>query len=73
MSTLYRYTVPGEETHWKFPASGDVTFTWDYDARIDWSLPVDPEGKNGDRPRFFEIRTQDRQELVQNVVCPRFP
>jgi hypothetical protein len=64
MSTLYRYTVPAEETHWKFPASGEVAFTWDYDARsdellklyskgkkeqwdadarIDWSLPVDPE------------------------------
>ena len=64
MSTLYRYTVPIDETHWKFPSSGEISFTWDYDARsdellrlyskgkkeqwdaearIDWSLPVDPE------------------------------
>jgi hypothetical protein len=64
MPTQFRYTVPLEETHWKFPASGEVAFTWDYDARsedllklyskgkkeqwdadarIDWSLPVDPE------------------------------
>jgi hypothetical protein len=64
MSTLYRYAVPVDQTHWKFPATGEVAFTWDYDARsdellrlyskgkkeqwdaearIDWSLPVDPE------------------------------
>ena len=64
MPTKFSYTVPAEETHWKFPASGEVAFTWDYDtrsdellrlyskgkkeqwdadARIDWSLPVDPE------------------------------
>ncbi len=64
MSTLYRYTLPVEDTHWRFPASGEVSFTWDYEgssadllrlyakgkreqwdaeARIDWSLPVDPD------------------------------
>ncbi len=64
MSTVYRYTAPLAETHWRFPAGGEVSFTWDYDARsdellklyakgkkeqwdadarIDWSLAVDPE------------------------------
>ena len=64
MGTTFQYAVPLEETHWKFPATGEVAFTWSYDARsdellrlyakgkqeqwdaearIDWSLPVDPE------------------------------
>ena len=64
MASTFKYTVPLEETQWKFPATGEVAFTWDYDARsedllrlyskgkkeqwdaearIDWSLPVDPE------------------------------
>ncbi|MBM3775854.1 MAG: aminobenzoate oxygenase, partial [Acidobacteria bacterium] len=33
MSTLYRYTLPVGETQWRFPAGGEVQFTWDYDAR----------------------------------------
>ena len=45
MSTLYRYTVPLEETHWKFPASGEVAFTWDYDARSDELLKLYSKGK----------------------------
>ncbi|MEW6690965.1 MAG: diiron oxygenase, partial [Pseudomonadota bacterium] len=64
MPRQFKYTLPVEETQWKFPATGEVTFTWNYDAtsedllalyakgkreqwdadaRIDWSLPVDPE------------------------------
>jgi len=64
MGTTFKYTVPAGETQWRFPATGEVNFTWDYDARsedllrlyskgkkeqwdaearIDWSLPVDPE------------------------------
>ena len=45
MSTLYRYTVPVEETHWQFPASGEVTFTWGYDARSDELLKLYSKGK----------------------------
>lgn len=45
MSTLYRYTVPVAETHWKFPAGGEVTFTWDYDARSDELLKLYSKGK----------------------------
>ena len=45
MSTLYRYTVPLEETHWRFPASGEVAFTWDYDARSDELLKLYSKGK----------------------------
>src|SRR6185295_3269096 len=59
MAQKFTYIVPIEETHWKFPASGEVAFTWDYDLlklyskgkqeqwdadkRIDWRLEVDPE------------------------------
>ncbi|MFY9315146.1 MAG: diiron oxygenase [Burkholderiales bacterium] len=64
MAATFQYTLPLEQTQWQFPATGEVAFTWDYDARsedllrlyakgkqeqwdaearIDWSLPVDPE------------------------------
>jgi hypothetical protein len=64
MAAEFRYVLPVEETQWRFPAAGEVTLTWDYDAasaellalyskgkreqwdaeaRIDWSLPVDPD------------------------------
>jgi len=60
----FKYVMPVEETQWRFPATGEVALTWDYDAasaellalyskgkreqwdadaRIDWSLPVDPD------------------------------
>src|SRR5512134_1167462 len=45
MSTLYRYTLPVAETHWKFPSSGEVCFTWDYDARSDELLKLYSKGK----------------------------
>ena len=45
MSTLFRYIVPAEETQWKFPASGEVCFTWDYDARSDELLKLYSKGK----------------------------
>ncbi len=45
MSTLYRYTLPVEETHWKFPSSGEVCFTWDYDAQSSELLALYAKGK----------------------------
>jgi hypothetical protein len=64
MAAEFRYAMPVEETLWRFPATGEVTLTWSYDAaseellalyskgkreqwdaeaRIDWSLEVDPD------------------------------
>jgi len=34
-----------EETHWNFPASGEVSFTWDYDARSEDLLKLYSKGK----------------------------
>jgi hypothetical protein len=45
VSTLYRYTVPQQETHWRFPASGEVAFTWDYDAGSEELLKLYAKGK----------------------------
>ncbi|TAN52604.1 MAG: aminobenzoate oxygenase, partial [Betaproteobacteria bacterium] len=45
MSTLYRYVLPVEETHWKFQGRSDTTFTWDYDARSDDLLKLYAKGK----------------------------
>jgi hypothetical protein len=45
MSTLFRYTLPVEETHWKFQGTGETTFTWDYDAASEDLLKLYAKGK----------------------------
>jgi hypothetical protein len=45
MSTQYRYVLPLAETRWRFPATGEVCFTWDYDARSDDLLRLYAKGK----------------------------
>jgi len=45
MSTLFRYTLPVEETHWKFQGAGDTTFTWNYDAASEDLLKLYSKGK----------------------------
>jgi len=41
----FKYTLPVEETQWNFPATGEVAFTWDYDARSDDLLKLYAKGK----------------------------
>ena len=31
MSTMYRYTLPVEQTKWKFDGKTETCFTWEYD------------------------------------------
>ena len=45
MPQQFKYVVPMEETQWKFPASGEVSFTWDYDARSEDLLKLYSKGK----------------------------
>jgi hypothetical protein len=45
MSTLFRYTLPVEETHWKFGGQGETSFTWDYDAASEDLLKLYAKGK----------------------------
>jgi para-aminobenzoate N-oxygenase AurF len=45
MSTLFRYTLPVEETHWKFQGAGETTFTWNYDAASEDLLKLYAKGK----------------------------
>ena len=45
MTQSFKYIVPMRETHWNFPASGEVSFTWDYDARSDELLKLYSKGK----------------------------
>src|SRR5690349_13147928 len=44
MST-FKYTLPVGETQWKFPATGEVAFTWDYDTRSEELLKLYAKGK----------------------------
>ena len=45
MAQQFKYIMPVAETHWKFPASGEVAFTWDYDARSEDLLKLYSKGK----------------------------
>ena len=45
MSTLHRYTLPVEETHWKVDGKVEASFTWDYDARSEGLLNLYAKGK----------------------------
>ena len=47
MSTLHRYLLPVEQTHWKLDGATEVSFTWDYDARSDELLQLYAKGKRG--------------------------
>src|SRR5690349_9214472 len=45
MSTTYRYTLPVEQTEWKFDGHTDVAFTWEYDDNRDGLLQLYAKGK----------------------------
>jgi hypothetical protein len=45
MSAEFRYVMPVEQTQWRIPASGEVAFTWDYDARSTELLQLYAKGK----------------------------
>ena len=45
MSAEFRYVMPVEQTQWRIPASGEVSFTWDYDARSTELLQLYSKGK----------------------------
>jgi hypothetical protein len=45
MAAEFRYVMPVEETQWRLPATGEVAFTWDYDARSTELLQLYSKGK----------------------------
>jgi hypothetical protein len=45
MPALFRYTIPAEETQWRFAGGNEVAFTWDYDARSESLLALYAKGK----------------------------
>ncbi len=52
MSTTYRYTLPVEQTEWKFDGNTETCFTWEYDEPREALLQLYSKGKssNGTRP-----------------------
>ncbi len=45
MAQLFRYTVPAEETQWRFDGANEISFTWDYDAQSESLLALYAKGK----------------------------
>src|SRR5712691_3496432 len=45
MSTMYRYTLPVEQTEWKFDGHTDVVFNWEYDDNRAGLLQLYAKGK----------------------------
>ena len=74
MSTLYRYVLPVEETHWKFQGRADTTFTWDYDARSEELLQLYAKGKQQQWDAdsridwSLEVDPEDPMQMDDSVV-----
>ena len=45
MSTMYRYTLPVEQTEWKFDGNTEACFRWEYDDGRDGLLQLYEKGK----------------------------
>jgi hypothetical protein len=45
MSTMYRYTLPVEQTEWKFEGNTEACFRWEYDDGRDGLLQLYEKGK----------------------------
>ncbi len=45
MATTYRYTLPVEQTEWKFDGKTETCFTWEYDAPREALLQLYAKGK----------------------------
>ena len=45
MSTTYRYTLPVEQTEWKFDGNTETCFTWEYDEPREALLQLYAKGK----------------------------
>ena len=45
MSTLHRYTLPVEQSEWKFDGQTETCFTWDYDDSREQLLALYDKGK----------------------------
>src|SRR5438132_5617365 len=45
MSTMYRYTLPVEQTKWKFDGKTETCFTWEYDDQRAALLQLYDKGK----------------------------
>src|SRR5436190_5117375 len=45
MSTMYRYTLPVEQTEWKFEGNTEACFRWEYDDGRDGLLQLYDKGK----------------------------
>jgi hypothetical protein len=45
MSTLHRYTLPVEQTEWKFDGQTETCFTWEYDEPRAALLALYDKGK----------------------------
>src|SRR5205823_9469716 len=74
MSTSYRYTLPVEQTEWKFDGHTDVTFTWEYDENRAGLLQLYSKGKQqqwdaADRIDWsLDLDPENPMELDDRVV-----
>ena len=74
MAATFQYTLPVEETQWRLPASGEVAFTWDYDARSTELLQLYSKGKQQQwdaETRIdwsLEVDPEDPMQMDEQVV-----
>ncbi len=77
MSTSYRYTLPVEQSEWKFDGHTDVCFTWEYDENRESLLQLYDKGKKqqwdaAERIDWSQDLDPENPMLIDDRVIPIF-
>ena len=77
MSTSYRYTLPVEQSEWKFEGHSDVCFTWEYDENRAGLLQLYDKGKKqqwdaAERIDWSQDLDPENPMLLDDRVVPIF-
>jgi hypothetical protein len=77
MSTTYRYTLPVEQTEWKFEGNAETAFTWEYDEPRAALLQLYDKGKRqqwdaAERIDWDQDLDPENPMLLDDRVIPIF-
>src|SRR5215472_16040437 len=77
MSTMYRYTLPVEQTKWKFDGQSETCFTWEYDDSRAALLQLYDKGKKqqwdaGERIDWSLDLDPENPMMLDDRVIPIF-
>ena len=77
MSTTYRYTLPVEQTEWKFDGNTETCFTWEYDEPREALLQLYAKGKKqqwdaAERIDWSQDLDREKPDAARRPGCSHF-